>query len=87
MHSLNGLDGLWVVVQLVVVFNSKDVAVHCMGQAFADEIFWAFDLQHPETEVHDSNTNSEFRRMIDCARSDGQDEPSIPTTLGDALLP
>lgn len=51
----------------VVVFDFKDVPA--VGQAFADEIFRVFALQHPEIELTAINANPEIKRMIDRART------------------
>jgi len=43
--------------------------VSTIGQAFADEVFRVFGLQHPEVELLATHTNSEVRRMISRARA------------------
>ena len=45
-----------------VMFDFTDVPT--IGQAFADEIFRVFPLQHPEIKIHPINENSEVKRMI-----------------------
>jgi len=50
-----------------VIFNFE--GVETIGQAFADEIFRVFSLQHPEIEIHSSNANSAVKRMIARAKS------------------
>jgi len=50
-----------------VIFNFE--GVETIGQAFADEIFRVFPLQHPEIEIHSSNANSAVKRMIARAKS------------------
>jgi anti-sigma regulatory factor (Ser/Thr protein kinase)/biotin operon repressor len=43
--------------------------VPSIGQAFADEIFRVFRLQHPDIQLLATNTNSEVKRMIARAQS------------------
>jgi anti-sigma regulatory factor (Ser/Thr protein kinase)/biotin operon repressor len=45
-----------------VIFDFRDVP--SIGQAFADEIFRVFRLQHPDMNLYAINTNTEVRRMI-----------------------
>jgi anti-sigma regulatory factor (Ser/Thr protein kinase) len=45
-----------------VIFDFKDV--NTIGQAFADEIFRVFALEHPEIELTAINANSEVKKMI-----------------------
>jgi anti-sigma regulatory factor (Ser/Thr protein kinase) len=42
--------------------------VESIGQAFADEVFRVFPLEHPNTLIVETDTNSEVQRMIDRAR-------------------
>ena len=44
------------------VFDFKEVKA--IGQAFADEIFRVFAMQHPEIQLVPMNANSETKRMI-----------------------
>lgn len=55
----------------VVVFDFD--GVESIGQAFADEIFRVFALNHPEIEIHAIKANSAVKRMIARARSAGDD--------------
>ncbi len=50
-----------------VLFDFKDV--HSIGQAFADEIFRVFAIQHPEIELSVANVSAEVKSMIDRAKS------------------
>ena len=59
-----------------VIFNFD--GVETIGQAFADEIFRVFPLQHPEIEIHSSNANSAVKRMIARAKS-GIATPEVPS--------
>ena len=52
-----------------VVFDFTRVPA--IGQAFADEIFRVFPVNHPEIELVVTHTNSEVRKMIERARSGG----------------
>jgi anti-sigma regulatory factor (Ser/Thr protein kinase) len=45
--------------------------VTSIGQAFADEVFRVFPLQHPEVELVETNANSAVKRMVSRARSHG----------------
>lgn len=45
-----------------VVFDFKEV--EAIGQAFADEVFRVFALEHPEIHLHVINANSAVKRMI-----------------------
>jgi len=49
-----------------VLFDFEDVTT--IGQAFADEIFRVFALEHPKMTLHATNSNSEVKRMIARAR-------------------
>jgi len=51
----------------IVLFDFSEVPT--IGQAFADEIFRVFPLEHPTIELHAVHANSEVRRMIERARS------------------
>jgi hypothetical protein len=60
-----------------VLFDFSDVPT--IGQAFADEIFRVFAMNHPHIELVPIHTNSEVKRMIDRARfagSQGAEETS-----------
>lgn len=50
----------------VVLFDFD--GVESIGQAFADEIFRVFALQHPEIEIKDIHANSNVKQMIERAR-------------------
>ncbi len=50
----------------VVIFDFAEVS--SVGQAFADEIFRVFALQHPEVELASIHTNNEVRQMIQRAQ-------------------
>lgn len=52
-----------------VLFDFSDVPT--IGQAFADEIFRVFAMNHPNIELVPIHTNSEVKRMIDRARLAG----------------
>ena len=45
-----------------VLFDFKEVET--IGQAFADEIFRVFAMQHPEIQLVPIHANSETKRMI-----------------------
>lgn len=66
----------------MVVFDFAGVAT--IGQAFADEIFRVFAMQHPNIELVWIHANSEVKRMIERAKSGGvaeepqPDQPSLP---------
>jgi hypothetical protein len=60
----------------MVVFDFKAVAT--IGQAFADEIFRVFPLQHPNIELAWIHANSEVKRMIERAKSRGVAEEPQP---------
>jgi hypothetical protein len=49
-----------------VVLSFKDVPM--IGQAFADEIFRVFVIQHPDTTVVPIHVNAEVERMIEHVR-------------------
>jgi biotin operon repressor/anti-sigma regulatory factor (Ser/Thr protein kinase) len=51
----------------VVVFDFA--GVEAIGQAFADELFRVFPLQHPEIEFHTMNASPEVESMIARARA------------------
>lgn len=51
----------------IVIFDFA--GVDSIGQAFADEMFRVFSLQHPEVELLKVHANSAVKRMIDRARS------------------
>lgn len=53
-----------------VVFDFKDVPT--IWQAFADEIFRVFALEHPDIELIPINANSEVKRMIARAQVRGR---------------
>lgn len=46
----------------VVVLDFSEVAT--IGQAFADEVFRVFELQHPQVEIVPINTSADVKRMI-----------------------
>lgn len=48
-----------------VIFDFK--GVDSIGQAFADEVFRVFQIQHPEIEFHIMNENTYVRQMINRA--------------------
>lgn len=50
-----------------VMLDFKDVQT--IGQAFADEIFRVFALQHPEVKIIAINTTPEVQQMINRAKS------------------
>ncbi len=50
-----------------VVFDFRGVEM--VGQAFADEVFRVFSLQHPEVELVELNANAAVKRMVSRARS------------------
>lgn len=50
-----------------VIFDFE--GVDNIGQAFADEVFRVFSIQHPDIELHYMNANSAVKRMIIRARS------------------
>lgn len=52
-----------------VIFDFEGVP--SVGQAFADEIFRVFPLQHPDMELIPAHANSEVKRMIARARAGG----------------
>ncbi len=54
-----------------VIFDFDEV--ESIGQAFADEVFRVFQLQHPEIELIYLKTNKNVKQMISRARS--HDEP------------
>ena len=62
-----------------VVFNFKDVPT--IGQAFADEIFRVFALQHKNIDLIPVHMNSEVKRMISRAKAGAppQGEDPKPT--------
>lgn len=51
----------------IVIFDFTDV--DSIGQAFADEIFRVFAIQHPEVELASVHANAEVHRMIERAKS------------------
>lgn len=53
----------------VVIFDFKDVPT--IGQAFSDEIFRVFALEHPGIKLHAINENAEVKEMIERAKSGG----------------
>jgi hypothetical protein len=53
----------------VVVFDFAGVEE--IGQAFSDEVFRVFQLQHPAIELIPLNTNADVDRMIRRAKSEG----------------
>jgi len=53
----------------IVIFDFQDVPT--IGQAFADEIFRVFALNHPDMELHAIHANSEVKRMISRAKTTG----------------
>lgn len=50
-----------------VIFDFDEI--ESIGQAFADEIFRVFQLQHEDIELIDINTNQDVQNMISRARS------------------
>jgi anti-sigma regulatory factor (Ser/Thr protein kinase) len=64
-----------------VMFDFTDVPT--IGQAFADEIFRVFPLQHPSIRVHPMNENSAVKRMIARAKHGLHAEPA-PAEPADA---
>lgn len=50
----------------VVIFDFTEVET--IGQAFADEIFRVFALQHPKIELSAAHANSSVKQMIDRAK-------------------
>jgi hypothetical protein len=50
----------------IVIFDFKEV--DSIGQAFADEIFRVFSLQHPKIELKSIHENSKVKQMIERAR-------------------
>ena len=50
-----------------VIFDFE--GVDSIGQAFADEVFRVFAVQHPAIELHYMNANSVVKRMILRVRS------------------
>lgn len=50
----------------IVVFDFSEVPT--IGQAFADEIFRVFHLDHPDIELLTIHANSEVKRMVDRAK-------------------
>ena len=50
----------------IVIFDFSNV--DSIGQAFADEIFRVFALQHPEIELTFMHVNREVKQMIDRAK-------------------
>lgn len=53
-----------------VIFDFDEV--ESIGQAFADEVFRVFQLQHPEIELIYLKTNKNVEQMISRARSHGE---------------
>ena len=51
----------------VVIFDFSDI--HSIGQAFADEIFRVFLIEHPEIEVIAIHANTEVTKMIKRAKN------------------
>jgi anti-sigma regulatory factor (Ser/Thr protein kinase)/biotin operon repressor len=51
--------------------------VDSIGQAFADEMFRVFSLEHPEIELLTIHANSAVKRMIDRARSPQESEKTL----------
>ncbi len=51
----------------IVIFDFTEV--ESIGQAFADEIFRVFAIQHPEVELTSVHANAEVKRMIERAKS------------------
>lgn len=51
----------------IVVFDFTNV--DSVGQAFADEIFRVFAIQHPEVELMSIQANTEVKRMIERAKA------------------
>jgi len=52
-----------------VVLDFKEV--ESIGQAFADEVFRVFALEHPGIEIHPINANSAVKRMIAHVKASG----------------
>lgn len=61
----------------IVVFDFSEVP--SIGQAFADEIFRVFAVNHPDIELLTSHANSEVKRMIDRTKSGGASGIGNPT--------
>ena len=55
-----------------VIFNFEGVPA--IGQAFADEIFRVFALEHPNMVLHATHANSEVKRMVARARGGLEDD-------------
>lgn len=53
----------------IVIFDFTGVTT--IGQAFADEIFRVFAMQHPNIELHSMHANSQVKRMVERAKSGG----------------
>lgn len=51
----------------IVIFDFIDVET--IGQAFADEIFRVFPMQHPEIQLLATHANSQVKRMIEKAKA------------------
>lgn len=51
----------------IVIFDFS--GVEAIGQAFADEIFRVFAIQHPEIELITMHANKEVKQMVDRAKS------------------
>lgn len=51
----------------IVLFDFK--GVESIGQAFADEVFRVFPLEHPDIAISDMNSNSAVKQMIARART------------------
>ena len=51
-----------------IIFNFAGVEV--IGQAFADEIFRVFNIEHPEIELEPINMSESVRLMVERARND-----------------
>lgn len=51
-----------------IIFNFAGVNV--IGQAFADEIFRVFNIEHPEIELEPINMSESVRLMVERARND-----------------
>lgn len=61
-------------VELFKVVMLDFTGVPLIGQAFADEIFRVFPMNHPEIELIPVHASSEVKRMIERARSGTADE-------------
>lgn len=58
----------------VVIFDFKEVAT--IGQAFADEIFRVFAIEHPAIDLIEMNASEEVAQMISRARESQKSQPT-----------